>query len=269
MYCNYVTGAGRRLGFWDGERMLRLPGRSTDEFILDGSGFPELPADAMPETDAFRFAPALLAPRKILCLMRSYGAHAREGGHAPPPAPLYFAKLSNCLVGHGEPVAIPSDLEGEVHHEGELALVIGRRGRRIPAAEGLLHVAAYSVANDITARTRQRADAAQGWPWLRAKSADTFLPLGPGLVPAGAVPRPDDLPVRVRVNGGVRQDGNTGNLLWPIGDIVAAVSQWITLEPGDVILTGTPEGVGPLVPGDRVTVEIPGVGVLENPVTRE
>ena len=166
----------------------------------------------------------------------------------------------------GEAIRIPEDLEGEVHHEGELAVVIGRGGRRIPAGEGLHHVGAYTIANDVTARTVQKADAGRNMPWLRGKSIDTFLPLGPGLVPAADVADPLDLELLVTVNGVRRQSGNTSQLLWPIGEIVAHVSRWIRLDPGDVILTGTPPGVGPIIAGDEVVVRIRDLGVLVNPV---
>ncbi|MHC4469352.1 MAG: fumarylacetoacetate hydrolase family protein, partial [Planctomycetota bacterium] len=156
--------------------------------------------------------------------------------------------------------------EGEVHHEGELALVIGKTGGDIPAERAMDHVVAYTVANDVTARTLQRADAKRGWPWVRAKSPDTFLPLGPGLVPSSSVPDPHALTVTVRVNGETRQHGETSRLLWPIAEIVASLSRYVTLEAGDLVLTGTPEGVGPIEAGDRVEVEVGGIGTLENPV---
>lgn len=264
MYANYVVDGEQRLGWLEGDRLLRLDGPPTDRLVVEG--FPPVPPDA-PEEDADRrFLPALLAPGKILCLMRSYRAHAEEGGHEPPPEPMFFAKLNNSLLGHGEPIRIPGHVEGEVHHEGELALVIGKPGRSIPAEEAMDHVAAYTVANDVTARTLQRADAGRGWPWVRAKSLDTFLPLGPGILPAAAVSDPHALTLTVRVNDEVRQHGETSRLLWSIAEIVTSLSRWIALSAGDLILTGTPEGVGPIRPGDRVEVEILGLGKLVNPV---
>jgi 5-oxopent-3-ene-1,2,5-tricarboxylate decarboxylase/2-hydroxyhepta-2,4-diene-1,7-dioate isomerase len=264
MYANYLAGGARRLGYWDGGKMRRLEGPPTDELI--SAGFPEVPPDAPFLEEAFTLLPAVLRPGKIVCLLRSYAAHAAELGNRTPPEPMFFAKMNNTLIGHGRPIRIPSDLEGEVHHEGELALVIGRAGRRIAPEDGLAHVAAWTIANDVTARTLQKADAGKNMPWLRGKSIDTFLPLGPGLVPASEVPDPHDLELTVTVNGEVRQQGRTSLLLWPIGEIIARISRWITLEPGDLILTGTPSGVGPIAPGDEVAVEIPGLGRLENPV---
>jgi len=267
MYVNYAVGDGTRAGFLKAGRLLRLPGGPTDEFVV--SGFPEAPADAPEETEAYRLLPAVLRPPKILCLLRSYRAHAEELGNEPPPEPTCFAKLENALNAHGAPILIPPDLDGEVHHEGELALVLRKGGRRIPAEEGLAHVGAVTVANDVTARTLQRSDAGRGWPWIRGKSMDTFLPLGPGLVPVDRAGDLAALTLTVRVNGEIRQSGETSRLLWPIGAIVSHLSRFLTLAPGDVILTGTPEGVGPIVPGDRVEVEIPGVGLLANPVRGE
>jgi 2-keto-4-pentenoate hydratase/2-oxohepta-3-ene-1,7-dioic acid hydratase in catechol pathway len=145
-------------------------------------------------------------------------------------------------------------------------MVIGTPGASIAEDRAMDHVAAYTVANDVTARTVQRADAKRGWPWIRAKSPDTFLPLGPGLVPAVDAPDPDDLPLAVRVNGETRQRGSTSRLLWPIARIVSSLSRYVALETGDLILTGTPEGVGPILPGDRVEVDVAGVGLLSNPV---
>lgn len=264
MYANYEVNGETRLGFFDGATMVRLKGPSTDELLR--IGFPPVPADAPVEHDPFRLLPAVLSPGKIICLLRSYRAHAEELGNVAPPEPMFFAKLNNTLIGSGEAIEIPEDLVGEVHHEGELALVIGRGGRRIPAGEGLSHVGAYTIANDVTARTMQKADAGRNMPWLRGKSIDTFLPLGPGLVPALGVPDPHDLELRVSVNGVQRQKGNTSRLLWPIGEILAHVSRWIRLDPGDVILTGTPQGVGPIIAGDEVVVEIGGLGSLVNSV---
>lgn len=267
MYANYVVSGERRLGWWDGETMLRLSGPPTDRLLV--TGWPAVPDDAPVEREPFRFLPAVLAPGKILCLLRSYRGHAEELGNEPPPDPTFFAKLRNALTGHREPIRIPADLEGEVHHEGELAVVIGRGGRRIGAGAAMEHVAALTVANDVTARTLQKADQARGWPWVRSKSLDTFLPLGPGLLPAGDAPDPMDVDLTVRVNGELRQDGSTALLLWSVEEIVSRLSRWVRLEPGDVILTGTPEGVGPISPGDEVVVSIGRVGALANPVVRE
>lgn len=269
MYCNYTMSGDSRVGWWDGRTMRRIAGATdTDELVRRGLPL-RCPEDSVVERGPVEFLPAVLRPSKILCLLRSYRAHAAEQGHEPPPAPNFFAKLPSALLGHGRDVLLPRELEGEVHHEGELAVVIGGRGRRVRSEEAIDLIAAFTVADDVTARGLQKGDAARGWPWLRAKSPDTFLPLGPGLVPRSAVGDPGALDIILRVNGAERQRGNTRDLLWPIGDILSGISRWITLEAGDVVLTGTPEGVGPICPGDRVEVEIPGVGLLSHGVRME
>jgi 2-keto-4-pentenoate hydratase/2-oxohepta-3-ene-1,7-dioic acid hydratase in catechol pathway len=264
MYVNYLKDGALSLGYLDGETLHRIDGPPTDSLL--GGKLPLVPKQSPIVEEPVIYAPALLRPRSILCLMRSYRKHAEELGNEPPPAPNFFAKLANSLTGHGQPIVIPSDIEGEVHHEGELALVIGRGGRNIPAEDALDHVFAYTIANDVTARTLQGELKSKGWPWLSAKSRNTFLPLGPGLVPAERIDDPAELTLTVRVNGEVRQDGEVRNLLWPVAEIVAYASRLYELGRGDVILTGTPEGVGPIMPGDTVEVEITGLGRLENPV---
>jgi 2-keto-4-pentenoate hydratase/2-oxohepta-3-ene-1,7-dioic acid hydratase in catechol pathway len=267
MYVNYEQNGEARLGFLADGVLRRLSGGPTDCLVREG--FPGVPPEAPVVEGPRRLLPAVLAPGKIICLLRSYRAHAEELGNVAPPEPMFFAKMGNTLIGAGDAIRIPYDLEGEVHHEGELAVVIGKGGRRIAPEDGLAHIAAFTVANDVTARTMQKADAGRGMPWLRGKSLDTFLPLGPGLVPAAAVADPHALSLTVKVNGQVRQEGNTARLLWPLGTIVAHVSRWISLSPGDLVLTGTPEGVGALEGGDHVEVSIDGLGVLGNPVVRD
>jgi len=207
-------------------------------------------------------------PRKILALGRNYAAHAREMG-AAPAAPFFFDKLPSCCIGHGMPIEIPHDLEGPVHHEAELAVVIGRTGRRIPVDRAMDHVAAYCAINDVTARGLQAKAKEKGKPWTAAKNLDTFAPLGPGLVPADAIEDVGALRVICRVNGEVRQDGNTKDMLLPVPETIAHLSRHLTLEAGDLIATGTPAGVGGIEAGDVVEVEIAGIGILKNPVRGE
>jgi 2-keto-4-pentenoate hydratase/2-oxohepta-3-ene-1,7-dioic acid hydratase in catechol pathway len=209
-----------------------------------------------------------IRPVKILALGRNYAAHAREMGSAPAK-PFFFGKLPSCCTGHGEPIVIPDDLEGEVHHEVELAVIIGRPGRRIAVERAMEHVAGYAVLNDVTARTVQDRAKEKGHPWTSGKNVDTFAPLGPGLVPADAIEDPGALSIRLRVNGEVRQDGSTRDMILPIPETLAHLSTHLTLETGDLIATGTPAGVGTLVPGDVVEAEVEGVGWLINPVRAE
>ena len=171
-----------------------------------------------------------------------------------PTEPGIFLKGPNALAEPGGTVAYP-DWTGNFHYEGELALVIGRRASHLTPENALEHVAGYTCANDLTARDKQKGDL----QWFRAKAADRFCPLGPWLE---TELNPADLKVQTRLNGKVVQDSRTSNMIFPVIDILVYVSRYVTLEPGDVVLTGTPSGVGPLQPGDTVEVEVEGLGVL-------
>ncbi|HFD39875.1 MAG TPA: FAA hydrolase family protein, partial [Anaerolineae bacterium] len=178
-----------------------------------------------------------------------------------PDEPLLFLKPPSAVIGPGEAIVYPQHLSRRVEHEAELAVVIGRRARRVPPAEAPAYILGYTCANDVTARDLQRRDG----QWTRGKGFDTFCPLGPWIVPGLD---PGDLAIRCLVNGQVRQQGRTSQMIFAIADLIAYISAVMTLEPGDVILTGTPSGVGLLQPGDQVTVEIEGIGSLTNPVRR-
>lgn len=213
-------------------------------------------------------------PGKILCLAKNYVAHAREFGAEAPKEPIFFAKLPDTLTAHGAPVAIPYWLETRVDHEAELGLVLGFSDpndggqKHVPAERWPLLVAGYTLLNDVTARKLQGSDRDQKYPWLRSKSFDTFCPVGPFVVPADAID-PSDLQITMTVNGQVRQQARTSQMVFGIGEALAAMARCTTLRPGDLIAMGTPEGVGPVVPGDRMTVAIEGLGELTNPVVRE
>lgn len=197
-------------------------------------------------------------PGKIVCVGRNYAAHAKELGNEVPERPLLFFKPPSAVIGDGETIRLPA-ASSRVDHEAEIALVIGRRAHRVAAADAMAHVAGIACANDVSARDLQKLDG----QWARAKGFDTFCPLG-------AIVRDgfdwDDLEIVGRVNGEVRQHGHVRDMIFPMAELVAYISAIMTLEPGDVILTGTPEGVGPLAAGDTVEVEIPGVARLTNPV---
>ena len=206
-------------------------------------------------------------PQKIVCVGLNYRDHAEEQGVALPERPLLFAKWPNTLLENGEPIRIPA-ISKQVDYEAELGVVIGRRASGVTVADALNFVEAYVVANDVSGRDLQFADG----QWVRGKSLDTFLPVGE-LVPASAVPDPQALPIRAILNGEVMQDSNTSNMIFGVADIVSFISQAITLEPGDLIITGTPAGVGAfrdppvwLKPGDEITIEIDGVGSISSPV---
>ncbi|CAN5844147.1 fumarylacetoacetate hydrolase family protein [soil metagenome] len=198
-------------------------------------------------------------PSKIVCVGRNYLEHARELGNEVPERPLLFFKPPSALITNGEAIVLPRE-SGRVEHEGEIAVVIGRRARHVTEDQALRYVAAYAPLNDVTARDLQKTDG----QWARAKGFDTFCPLGEP-VPAEAID-PRELEVVCRVNGEERQRGRASQMAFPIPVLIAYISGIMTLEPGDVIATGTPAGVGPLQPGDRVEVEVPGLGVLSNPV---
>jgi 2-keto-4-pentenoate hydratase/2-oxohepta-3-ene-1,7-dioic acid hydratase in catechol pathway len=207
-------------------------------------------------------------PQKIVCVGLNYRDHAEEQGVDLPERPLLFAKWPNTLIGDGEAIRIP-EISRNVDYEAELGVVIGRRASRVAADDALSFVEGYVVANDVSGRDLQFSDG----QWVRGKSLDTFLPVGE-LVPAAEVPDPQALPIRAILNGEVLQDSNTSNMIFGVADIVSFVSQAITLEPGDLIITGTPAGVGAfrdpkiwLKPGDEITIEIDGLGSITNPVT--
>jgi 2-keto-4-pentenoate hydratase/2-oxohepta-3-ene-1,7-dioic acid hydratase in catechol pathway len=202
-----------------------------------------------------------VTPTKILCVGRNYAAHAAELGNAVPRLPLWFMKPPSSLLAPKGTVLLPPESEW-VEHEGELAIVIGRQARRIPEEIALEYVFGYTIACDITARDLQKSDG----QWTRAKGFDTFCPVGPFVV-SGV--DPSNLRIRVSVGDQLRQDGTTSQMVFDVARLVSHASSIMTLEPGDMILTGTPSGVGPLVPGDHVKIEIEQLGTLEFSVERE
>jgi 2-keto-4-pentenoate hydratase/2-oxohepta-3-ene-1,7-dioic acid hydratase in catechol pathway len=211
-----------------------------------------------PLGDVRLLAPVL--PSKVLCVGKNYADHVREmGGDAPPARPTLFLKPSTSVVGPGDPISYPDDSE-QVDYEGELAIVIGRLCRDVPAERAFDVVLGYTCANDVTARDQQRADG----QWTRAKSHDTFCPLGPWIE---TELDPADLAIRTTLDGEVRQDASTKLMLHDIPTLIAYMSAAMTLLPGDVLLTGTPAGVGPMRPGQTVAVSVNGIGTLTNPVT--
>jgi 2-keto-4-pentenoate hydratase/2-oxohepta-3-ene-1,7-dioic acid hydratase in catechol pathway len=207
-------------------------------------------------------------PSKIVCVGLNYRDHAEEQGVELPTAPLLFAKWPNTLIGPGEPIVIPPVVT-KCDYEAELGVVIGSRVSRVSKENALEAVRGYICANDVSARDLQFGDG----QWTRGKSPDTFCPVGPAVVPASEIPNPHDLRIRAIVSGEVLQDSTTANLIFGVDEIISHASQTITFEPGDLILTGTPAGVGVfrdpqrlLQPGDEVTIEIEGVGSITNPV---
>jgi len=210
-------------------------------------------------------------PGKIVCVGLNYSDHAEEQGTELPSAPLLFAKWPNALIGPGEAIVIPR-VSRQVDYEAELGVVIGERVRGVSNENALDAVRGYLCLNDVSASDLQFSDG----QWTRGKSVDTFCPVGPQLVPASEVPDPQALGIRCVLNGELMQDSTTGNMIFTVAQIIAYASTTMTLEPGDLIATGTPAGVGVfrdqpvlLQEGDEVTIEIDGLGSLTNPVQAE
>ncbi|MGH1562502.1 fumarylacetoacetate hydrolase family protein [Mumia sp. DW29H23] len=217
----------------------------------------QLTGERIPLDDVRLLAPVL--PRsKVVGIGRNYAAHAAELGNEVPEEPLVFLKPNTSVTGPGDPVLYP-DFTELLSYEGELAVVIGRICKDVPAEDAAKVIHGYTVANDVTARDRQKTDG----QWSRAKGADGFCPLGPWIETDLDV---TDLRVTTTLNGEVVQDGRTSDMLNKIPELIAYVSSFMTLLPGDVILTGTPEGVGPMNPGDEVSITVEGIGTLTNKV---
>jgi 2-keto-4-pentenoate hydratase/2-oxohepta-3-ene-1,7-dioic acid hydratase in catechol pathway len=200
-------------------------------------------------------------PSKVVCVGRNYAEHARELGNAVPERPLLFFKPPSAIIAPGEAIVLPA-ASAQVEYEAEIGVVIGRRLRRVSLTEAEAGIGGFVCVNDVTARDLQKTDG----QWARAKGFDTFCPVGPAVV-SGLDWRA--LEVIGRVNGVERQRGRTGEMIFSIPELLSYISGIMTLEPGDLVATGTPAGVGPLAPGDVVEVEIPGLGILSNPVRSE
>jgi len=207
-------------------------------------------------------------PGKMLAIGRNYLDHAAEGGSAPPSAPLIFMKLPNSLTAHESPIVLPTITE-QVDYEAELGVVIGKRAKRVNESDALAHVFGYTLVNDVSARDLQFGDG----QWIRGKGLDTFAPLGPYITTRDEIADVQSLRIEGRLNGQTMQSSNTSFMIFKVAYLVSYISQGITLEPGDVIATGTPEGVGIfrkppvlLKPGDTFEVEIEGLGILRNQV---
>jgi 2-keto-4-pentenoate hydratase/2-oxohepta-3-ene-1,7-dioic acid hydratase in catechol pathway len=202
-----------------------------------------------------------LRPSKIVCVGKNYAKHAAEMGGEVPDEPLIFLKAPSSLIREGDKIVMPT-WAGRIDYEGEIAVVIGRRATRISAEEGWDYVEGFLPLNDVTARDLQASDN----QWSRAKGFDTFCPVG-SVTPIGDVDL-DKLAVTTRVNGEIRQHGEISDMVFSIPVILEYITRAMTLEPGDIVATGTPDGIGPLQPGDQVEVEVVGVGVVSNPVVR-
>ncbi|HEX5416816.1 MAG TPA: fumarylacetoacetate hydrolase family protein [Chloroflexota bacterium] len=218
-----------------------------------------------------QFQAPIQRPGKIICLGQNYAEHAREGGSEPPKFPMFFAKFANALIGNGSPIVLSNE-SNQIDYEAELAFVIGKPAKRVGLDQAMDYVAGYMNLNDISARDLQRETS----QFFRGKGGDTWAPCGPYLVTKDEVPSPGKLRIRSILNGEVMQDSNTEQLIFNIPYLVYHLSKTVTLEPGDIISTGTPSGVGAhrnppvfLKPGDVIKVEVEGLGTLENPCAGE
>ena len=224
------------------------------------------------EAGKVKFHAPVHDPHKIICLGLNYRDHAAESGAAIPTEPIVFSKYPTALIGHGEAIVVPP-VSQKVDYEAEFVIVVGKKGKNIPKASAFEYVAGYTVGNDVSARDWQLEK--DGKQWMMGKTFDTFAPMGPVLVTADEVADPHNLPIRLRLNGQTLQDSNTKQMIFQVDHILAHLSQVFTLEPGDLIFTGTPPGVGCvrkppifLKGGDVVEVEIVGLGVLKNNVVQ-
>jgi 2-keto-4-pentenoate hydratase/2-oxohepta-3-ene-1,7-dioic acid hydratase in catechol pathway len=279
----FRNGGGSAVGLLYGGRVLRLDNGWSDVLGFLGAGEAgrraaldriqqadagRLPKQSFLSLEEIEFAPPVLRPGKIVCVGRNYRGHCEEQDEEVPKSPILFAKFPTALVGHRAPVPCPSQTQ-KLDYEAELAVVIGRCAKEVSRSEALSYVAGYANFNDVSARDIQFADG----QWVRGKSFDGFAPMGPFLVTSDEVPDPQNLSVRLELNGTLMQDSNTSRMIFPVAEIVSFCSRSFTLEPGDIIATGTPDGVGVfrkpplfLKPGDTMTVEIGPFGCLVNSV---
>ena len=207
-------------------------------------------------------------PSNIICIGKNYKAHAEEFGGGVPDEPMFFAKAPTSLIPHEASIVIPEWLTGRVDHEAELGVVIGKAAKDVSESTAMEYVAGYTPVNDVTARDIQSEDKAKGHPWFRCKSLDTFCPCGPFLVPVDAVDDPHKLDISLTVNGEEKQSATTADMVFTIPVLITHISKYMTLQPGDIIATGTPAGVSPLSDGDIIEISIAGIGTMRNSVVR-
>jgi 2,4-diketo-3-deoxy-L-fuconate hydrolase len=267
---SYSTDGGvPRVGYIEDGEVRPLGGASVLEYIEHGRSADRQPGGrAVPLEEARLHAP-IARPAKIICIGLNYEDHAAETGQEIPEKPIVFAKYPNTIIGPGEAIRIPPITE-QVDYEAELTVVIGRTAKNVPESEALEYVFGYMNGNDVSSRDLQFSEGGQ---WTRSKSIDTFAPIGPFIATREEVPDPQNLYIRCILNGEVVQDGTTSDMIFSVAELVSFLSHGMTLVTGDIILTGTPAGVGfvrdPelfMKPGDEVTVEIEGLGALTNPV---
>ena len=276
--CRFASGTEQHIGIVDGASVL--PIRDAGEMVdLIERGIGEAVTGSAVPLASVRLLAPIVPKRNVFAVGWNYAEHFAEGkdfrpASAPqeiPAHPALFSKNPFAIVGPDAPVRHPAPISDQLDYEVELAVVIGRAGRDIPEREALAHVFGYTIANDVSVRDVQRTW--HGGQWFKGKNFDTHLPLGPWIVTADEIPDPQTLRLTTRVNGVTKQDSNTKHMVFPVARIIAELSAGLTVHPGDVIITGTPEGVGMgrkppewLKPGDVLELEIERIGVLRNPV---
>lgn len=248
-FARFKVGRSESYGIVENDSVRKIKGNIFGRYALDSEVYPLAEVKLLPPC----------APNKVLAVGRNYKSHL--GDRPDPEYPGIFLKLPTCIIGHDDPIVLPRDA-GKVDHEGELVVVIGKEGKRIPKSRALDYVFGYTCGNDVSAREWQENDL----QWWRAKASDTFGPIGP-YIATELDSRKLDL--ELRVNGEVRQKSSTSQLIFDVAAIVSFVSAVVTLEPGDLIFTGTPGTTTPIKQGDVIEVEISGIGVLRNPVVDE
>jgi 2-keto-4-pentenoate hydratase/2-oxohepta-3-ene-1,7-dioic acid hydratase in catechol pathway len=254
-----------RIASPDGVAFVSIEGSTDDpaavvkEIAEHPFGNPTFTGRQWPLADVRLLAPILAS--KVVCIGKNYAAHIAEMGGGEFTDPIIFMKPNTAIVGPNVPIQLPADAN-PVHFEGELAVVIGRPCKDVPAAQAAENILGYTIANDVSARDQQKKDG----QWTRAKGHDTFCPVGPWIA---TDVDPTDLAIRTEVNGEIKQDSRTSNMIHDVGAIVEWISAVMTLLPGDLVLTGTPDGVGPIENGDTVSITIEAIGTLTNPVVRK
>jgi 2-keto-4-pentenoate hydratase/2-oxohepta-3-ene-1,7-dioic acid hydratase in catechol pathway len=266
-FATYTYKDRTRTGVIDGDRIYTTASADTMQFMIRRGMTPTRAHDYFPLEAVKLEVP--VRPGKIIAIGRNYAEHAKETGNEPPPAPIIFAKFPSSLIAHNETITWKESITKQVDWEGELAVVIGKKAKDVSEEDAMNYIFGYTIANDVSARDLQLRIDSQ---WTRGKSLDTFCPLGPWLVTRDEIPDPHNLSVKTEVNGELRQDGNTKDFIFNIPYLISYCSRMFTLEPGDLILTGTPSGVGEgmkppvyLKDGDVVNITIDGIGQLSNP----
>ncbi len=261
------THNGRhRIGAIEGDTVYVMAWQDDMRQLIRRGITPSRTYERVPLAEATLKAP--LIPGKIIAIGRNYADHAAETGSDLPAKPLIFAKLPSAVIGQGEPITWRKSITEQVDWEAELAVIIGKRAKDVSEEDAFNHIYGYCAANDVTARDLQNGDG----QWTRGKGLDTFCPLGPFIVTRDEIDDPQKLALKTTVNGKVMQNSNTKDMVFKIPQLIAYISQMFTLEPGDMILTGTPSGVGTgmkppvfLADGDSVTVSVEGIGEITNP----